>query len=270
MMKSGEIRQIARNKLTGNWAKAFAMSAIFVAINLVLSYCASLIENVTTNTPILYYAAEIIFSLLLLPVSFGYISSIIKLINGKEPAYTEMINDAIMNSSKAIGIFFRIILKILIPSIIVIVATLSVLYLTYKQFPLNWDTLGGFLLLILFLYVVAIIVVAILALPYSLANYALANDNNLSSKEALEKSIALMDGNRWNLFKLLLSFMGWIILIGIVVGVAQNYAPAILQNLIDAIGTILILPYVISSIAVFYDELNDVRVEVVDTTKADN
>lgn len=267
MTKSNEIKQIARNKLAGNWPKAFAITAIFVAINLILSYGSNLIENVTTNTPILFYAAKIIFAIILLPVSFGYISSIIKLINGKNPEYTEIINDSILNSSKAVGIFFRILLKILVPAIITIIAAIAIFFLSTQYLPLSWDTLGGYLLLVVFLYIVSIVVIAIIALPYALSNYALANNNELSAKEAVEKSIALMDGNKWNFFKLLLSFIGWFLLLGIIVAIIQNYAPAVLEDLIQSVATIFLLPYVISSIAVFYDELNDVKVEVVDTNK---
>ena len=186
----------------------------------------------------------------------------IKLINGKKPAYTEMINDAILNSSKVIGLFFRIMIKIIIPALIIIVAAISILFLTYSKFELNWNTLSGYLLLILFLYLIAAILIAIISLPYSLANYALANDNTLSSKEALEKSIALMDGNKWNLVKLILSFMGWMLLIGSIIAVALRYTPEVTHDLITGIGSILLLPYIISSIAIFYDELNDVKIEI--------
>lgn len=265
MMKSSEIRQIARTKLSGNWPKAFAMTAIYVIINIALSYCIALIQNLTTNTPILYYAAEIIFLLILLPLSFGLISAIIKLINGKNPEYTTLINDALLNCSKAIGIFLRILVKMLIPALLVIVAAVGIFFLVAQSLPFSLDTLGGYILLIAFLYFIAIVLIAILALPYVLSSYALANNNKLSSKEAIDESIALMDGNKWNFVKFIFSFFGWFLLTGIVIALVQRIAPSVIKDLIRHIGTILLLPYVISSIAVFYDEVNDVKVEVVDT-----
>ena len=267
MIKSSEIKQIARNKLAGNWIRAFSITIIFVAINLALSYCSLLIKNLTTNTPILYYSAQIIFTLILLPISFGFISAIIKLLQSKKPPYTTVINDALLNASKSIGIFFRIALKIIIPSIILILALVAIFFFATQAIPLNPDTLSGYLLLLFLFYLFAIIVIAILVLPYSLSSYALANNNELSSKEALEKSIDLMDGNKWNFVKLILSFLGWLILIAVVTIIIKNFIPAIFNELIDSIGAILILPYIISSIAIFYDELNDVTIEVANTDK---
>ena len=60
-MKSSEIKQIARNKLSGNWSKAFGISAIYMMINIALSYCLKLVQNLTTKTPILFTASQIIF-----------------------------------------------------------------------------------------------------------------------------------------------------------------------------------------------------------------
>lgn len=265
MIKSGEIRQIARNKLAGNWGKAIAISAIYIAITYAISYCSTWIENVTTNTPILNDAAKIIFALLLLPLSFGYVSTMVKLLNGKNPAYTNVINDGILNASKAIGIFFRTLLKIIFPSVLVILAAVAIFYLTTQYFPVSWDTLGGYLIYIIFLYIVCTVIIAIISLPYYLATYALANNNELTSKEALEQSISLMEGNKWSLAKLMLSFVGWFLLIGLAVGIITNYAPAVVKDLVEAIASILILPYIIASVAVFYDELNDVKVEVANT-----
>lgn len=261
MIKSSEIKQIARNKLAGNWRKAIGITAIFVAITLAFNYCSLLIQNITTKTPILYYAAQIIFTLLLLPVSFGFISAIIKLLHCKKTEYTTIINDAILNSSKAIGIFFRTFLKIIIPSALTIIGAVAIFLLFYKELPQSLNSLGGYLLLLVFLYIVSMVIIAILALPYSLSTYALANDNTLSSKEAVEKSISLMDKNKWNFVKLVLSFVGWFILIEIATHILQNYTPEIFKDLIESIGYIFILPYLISSISVFFDELNDVKVD---------
>ena len=269
MIKSNEIKQIARNKLAGNWGKAISISAIYVAITFALSYCSTLIQNLTLDTPILYYSAQIIFALVLLPLSFGFISTMIKLLNGKNPSYTTVINDAVLNSSKAIGIFFRTFLKIFIPSVLVIIGAVAIFFLVSKEFPLNWNTLGGYLLLLILLYIISAIIIFILTLPYVLSSYALANDNTLSAKEAIEQSIDLMNGNKWNFVKLFISFIGWFILICIVISLVQNYAPSVFKDLVQALGSIFILPYIISSISVFYDELNDTKVETAETIEKD-
>lgn len=268
-MKVKEINKIARNKLSGNWAKAFAITAIFIAINFAITYCSMLTGNLAKNTPILSSAISIIFALILLVFSYGYISTMIKLINGKNPAYTNIINDSLLNCSKVIGIFFRTVLKMLIPSLIIVISAVAIFFLVSQAFPLNWDTLGGYILLAFFLYAVAGILISIVALPYSLSSYVLANENDLSAKEALEKSVTLMEGNKWNLVKQILSFFGWFLLIGIIAGLLQN-ASTLVNNIVTGIATIFILPYFISSISVFYDDLNDVVVETANTSNKES
>ena len=290
MIKSSEIRQLARNKLAGNWPKAFSITVVFVAINLALSYCSLLVKNLSTNTPILYYSSQIIFTIILLPLSFGLISAIKKLIDGKNPEVTSIINDSLLNASKTIGIFFRVIFKILIPSIILILGCVGIIFLSTQIVALNADTLGGYLLFLLLLNFISIIIILILALPYVLSNYALAENNKISSKDAIETSVDLMKQNKWNFIKLVLSFFGWIILIVLLMtlpyiffstiepvknffiskGFNTSAFISLLEKLIQSLGMIALLPYIISSIAVFYDELKDVKVEVVNKDKKDD
>lgn len=49
-------------------------------------------------------------------------------------------------------------------------------------------------------------------LEYRMIPYILAQDSNVSSKEAFERSKILMEGDKWNVFVLDLSFLGWILL----------------------------------------------------------
>jgi uncharacterized membrane protein len=48
----------------------------------------------------------------------------------------------------------------------------------------------------------------------------IANDNpNLSANECITRSKELMQGNKFKLFKLLLSYFGWILLCGLTLGI---------------------------------------------------
>ena len=75
----------------------------------------------------------------------------------------------------------------------------------------------------------------ILALAYSQAEFILAENPDLSAREAMKKSRMLMKGNKWSLFCLGLSFFGWIFLAAIV--------PA---------GALLLTPYIEAADAAFY------------------
>ena len=100
---------------------------------------------------------------------------------------------------------------------------------------INW----AFLLLgaIPFILVPAIYV----TLSFSQTWFVIANDENISGYNALKESWNLMRGNRLKLFLLELSFIGW----------------AILSVLTLFIGFIFLAPYVQTTYAKFYDNLNE-------------
>ena len=100
---------------------------------------------------------------------------------------------------------------------------------------INW----GFLLLgaIPFILVPAIYV----TLSFSQTWFIIANDENISGYNALKESWNLMRGKRLKLFLLELSFIGW----------------TILSVLTLFIGFIFLAPYVQTTRAKFYDNLNE-------------
>ena len=77
------------------------------------------------------------------------------------------------------------------------------------------------------------------AYEYAMVPYFLAEDSNISNKEAFERSKKMMSGNRMNLFKLQLSFIGWYILAAI-----PFFA-----------GFMFLAPYTQTATALFYEEL---------------
>lgn len=78
------------------------------------------------------------------------------------------------------------------------------------------------------------------AYGYAMTPYILMENPEMTANEAIGKSKELMDGNRWRLFCLEISFIGWILL-------------AALFTL--GIGTIVLKPYMEASFAAFYREI---------------
>lgn len=74
---------------------------------------------------------------------------------------------------------------------------------------------------------------------YAMTDYILAEHPELTASEAIARSKAMMEGNRWRLFCLHISFIGW----------------AILSALTLGIGNLLLTPYKQAADAVFYREL---------------
>lgn len=74
--------------------------------------------------------------------------------------------------------------------------------------------------LIIFLWSLLLIVPGLVkGYSYSLVSFLLAENPELSGKEARAKSEALMDGSKWNAFVLDLSFIGWWLLSGLTLGI---------------------------------------------------
>lgn len=76
---------------------------------------------------------------------------------------------------------------------------------------------------------------------YSIIPYILADDDTITCKEAFKKAKEMMKGNKWRLFKLEFSFIGW----------------ALLSALTCGIGAIFLAPYVEAAKAEFYVELKN-------------
>ncbi|MBQ8451915.1 MAG: DUF975 family protein [Clostridia bacterium] len=65
----------------------------------------------------------------------------------------------------------------------------------------------------IFLWSLLLIIPGIIAaLSYSMSYYILIENPNISASEAMERSVALMDGHKFQYFCLMLTFVGWILL----------------------------------------------------------
>ena len=131
MIKSSEIKKTALNKL--DWKKSFLVSILFVLTNLALSYALQYANNLTANIPIFQVAFNLIYLALFLPLSFGFVSVISKLYKSQIVNATTLFNEAILNFTKTIKIFLRTLLKMIVPSIIIIVAGIGILFLTLQK-----------------------------------------------------------------------------------------------------------------------------------------
>ncbi|OOM78024.1 DUF975 family protein [Clostridium sp. BL-8] len=106
-----------------------------------------------------------------------------------------------------------------------------------------------------FLWTLLLIVPGIIAaLKYSMTFYIWVDNPNIGISEAIDKSIEMTNGHRWDVFKLYLSFIGWFILILILTFIVEklNFK---YYMLISSIGMIPLGLYVQVSMAVFYNKL---------------
>lgn len=109
---------------------------------------------------------------------------------------------------------------------------------------------------------------------YAMTPYILAENPGMTATEAITQSRRIMDGNKWRLFCLSFSFIGWsllcavptLIVLGIVSGVAFSTGSlAVFLWMIPAsiptfIGTLFLHPYQEAAYAAFYRDISATEV----------
>lgn len=76
---------------------------------------------------------------------------------------------------------------------------------------------------------------------YAMIPYILAENPNIDARRAFEMSRAMMTGNKWRLFKLQFSFIGWVLLACLTAG----------------IGMLFLMPYTLAAQTEFYFEVKE-------------
>lgn len=113
----------------------------------------------------------------------------------------------------------------------------------FSYFP-HWKTVAVAWLLqsvYVLLWMLLLVIPGIVAsYSYAMTDYILAEHPELTASEAIAQSKAMMEGNRWRLFCLRFSFVGWAILCAFTLG----------------IGNLVLTPYERAAEAVFYREIS--------------
>lgn len=243
-MVSSELRAQARKSLQGKWGKAALLTLCYVLIMWVISFLLGLI-------PIVGPIASAVISI---PISFGLLSSFIKLRRDEEVNYTDFLNSGFASFGKAWGVFGNMLLKMIIPIVLVVICIIvfavgmggslgsliaATGYSSTHSYYGAASTFGGVAILGLIGYIVAIIYAIVKGYLYSLSYYILYDNPDKSGKEIVEMSESMMRGNRWRYFWLGLTFIGWFIL-----SVFTLY-----------IGLLWLMPYMMVTFVCFYEDL---------------
>lgn len=207
MKKNQDYKNAALASLSGIWAKAVVATLVLIAINSP-AFAPSISEKVSGDTSIGLSLFVCVYELLVIvPIGVGFMNTFRLL-------YEENDIDLTSNCiSLALKHYVHIILGMLLVTVLVMI---------------------GFLLLI--------IPGIILGYAYSMVPYLLVERPDMSVTETLKASRTMMKGRKFDLFYLQLSFIGWILLSIITLG----------------IGFIWLYPYMMTAQAAFY---RDVKLE---------
>lgn len=208
-MKSNQYyKNEALSALRGNWANALVATIILIALALFFSSndaINSYYQRIVIN-PFIGYSLTFISMFVLLPLAVGYSNSMRVLL--------ETGDNRLTNNSFSLGFG-------------------------------NWlHVVWGMVLstIYIFLWTLLLIIPGIIkSYSYALTPYILVEHPEMSANEAIEESMRLMDGHKFDLFYLQLSFIGW----------------AILSILSLGLGFFWLIPYQMTAQAAFYRDIKN-------------
>ena len=209
MQLNSELRAQARERLEGKWGTFVLMTFLMLVIQTILQipgYIGSLLEVLSPENVLAslsFSNISNILSLLALPLSWGLTVSLLR--NHREESVDlENLFDGFRG-----GRYTRVFCALFLVNL----------------FTLLWTLL--------------LIIPGIMkAFSYALTPYILLDEPELTARQAITRSCEIMQGRRWKLFCLSLSFIGW----------------GILSLLTFGIGFLWLAPYMNASIAAFYED----------------
>ncbi len=248
-MKLSEIRKEARESLKGSWGKAASTTFVFLVISFIISFLKGFLEDYYT----VYELLDLAYLVISIPLSFGLLITFMKLKRNEEFSVFGFFKDGFSRFGRAWGIWFRTLLKVILPSIclfittyllvIVIVLLLLGVAITYPDLTITQSVdsavieqlssltpeLLKVIPILIILFVLSLIYMATKSLLYTFA-YNIGYDNpELSCKECVLKSAELMKGKRIKYCLLILSFIGWGILAICTLGIGMLWLTPYMQ-----------------------------------------
>lgn len=205
MLTNKEIRASARKELSGYWTMPVLATLVYFLITSICSV-PNVLQTAFRNTSMgaVFSGVGFILSIfVLVPLGYGFGLCFLQFLRGSKEDTVERMFDGFRTYGRALGV-----------------------QLLTALFELLW--------MLLF-----IIPGIIKIFAYSMTIYISRDHPELSANECIERSNDMMKGHKWDLFCLLLSFIGWFLLSCLSLGV----------------GFFWLIPYVNVTVSKFYEEL---------------
>lgn len=181
-MNRVELKEWAKQKISGNIGNIFIGIGIIFAISLLFSFGVGIVQIIFGETSFITFIVSLVVEFLLVPLQIG--------LNGYMMGFVQ--NDTF--NRDAIFAPYDDTFKIIGASILM-----------------------SFVIMIGFIFF--IIPGIYLAFSYALVPYLLVTNKDLSITETLELSRKMMNGNKLDLFVLGISFLGWMLLVPCTFGI---------------------------------------------------
>ena len=206
MKTNQEYKNLALAALKGNWAPAVLCAVVYIIVVGAFSATSSTVDEDSALGvfAIVTLGSSLLSLLIALPLGVGYYNAHKKLL---------LEGDANLTSN------------------------------SFKIGFANWGrNVWGMLLMTIFIYLWTLLLIIpgiIKAFAYALVPYILVDKPELSANQAIDLSIKMMKGHKFDYFWLSLSFIGWGILAICTLG----------------IGLFWLLPYIYTTYAAFYEDV---------------
>ena len=232
-MNSSDFRKEAREKLSGKWGKSALIALIYFCISIIIS----LINQKMGESPI-SIVLLILEYLITIPLAYGLTDSFIKIFDNKEVSTFDFIPAGFNNFSRSWGLILNILIKMLLPIVLLILSIilfiaggLSTLIVSSVSTNINntASSFGAVVMIGLILYIVSIVLLITWSYYYQLSQIIAIDNPDLTTKEAVMKSKEYMTGNRWKLFCLEFSFIGWAFLAAFTLGIGYFWLMPYMQ-----------------------------------------
>ena len=207
MKKNQDYKNAALAALKGNWAPAVVSAIVLFAMSFLMMIPSLLEEELTV------YSTVYMIVLLLLPLLVYYPICMI--------GYTNAFKQVLVDGDSKV--------------------TRNMFSNTFNDYCRN--ALGTILMMVFtYLWMLLFIIPGIIkGLAYSMTPYILKDNPELSANQAINLSVKMMKGHKFDFFYLCLSFIGW----------------GLLSILTLGIGFLWLMPYMYTSMAAFYQDVKN-------------
>lgn len=241
-MANKEIRALAREQLKGNWWKFVLYTLVIFVITGIPSFVFK--DNQSVTVDILSVVLTIIIAVFTTGLYLNFVRT--KQFN---------LSEGIRNWKvylRFLGVYILIMIIAIIIAIIVTFIPMVLFFIVFSgsinEVIMNYggSNLIGFTIALVIVLTLAMLAVYIIISLFFMATPYLLIDNVTIGK-SISGSFKLMKGNKWRLFKLQLSFIGWFLLGIITLG----------------IGLLWVTPYFKTAMSNFYLEIREEKQDLI-------
>ncbi|MDB8793744.1 DUF975 family protein [Romboutsia sp. 1001216sp1] len=224
-----ELKQLSKSQLKGNWKTPVLVMLVYTIATMALSFMSEFSSSMG-----IYLISTIFLIGLAIWFSVGFANFFLRFSETDGKAKFDDLLVSKKSILKSLGLFALMFVIGIVLGIIIVFATSSMIV-----FSKSVST--GMIVGALIVGVVLSIPIVILELALAMTPYIFVDKEELGLIDSIRLSIKMMKGNKWNLFVINLSFIGWALLCILTLG----------------IGYLWLGPYIQLTITNFYIDLDN-------------